>query len=233
MAESCATSGRTLAQILLNLEAVGKFDAITWWDVWYGLAASSSLLLGLVCLHKLPNADMSESRILLSQLAELAQRHKRNPHMPGTIEKFASILPELHSMSLIVDTSASPAIATGKPSAPSAPPENEVQIHHQRPPHQPPPEIQPFTTAHQPPTNNGAYMFADHIPTRFYPDQDYATHAFPNARFDRNTQMSFMDFTTVNNVHDWHWGDLGSLLGSEGVPNSHPPQPPPGSLPPS
>jgi hypothetical protein len=233
MAESCATSGRTLAQILLNLEAVGKFDAITWWDVWYGLAASSSLLLDLVCLNKMPNTNMSGSRMLLSQLAELAQRHKRNPHMPGTIEKFASILPELHSMSLTVNTQASLEETTSKPPAPSAPapPENRVQANHQRPPHQPPPEMPPFTTYHQSTTNSGAYMFADHLPARFYPDQEYTTHAFPNARFDRNTQMSFMDFT-VNNVHDWNWGDLGSLLGNDGVPHSHP-QPPMGSLPPS
>lgn len=32
MAETCVESGRELARILLKLDSVGKYDAITWWD---------------------------------------------------------------------------------------------------------------------------------------------------------------------------------------------------------
>ena len=73
-------------------------------------------------------------------------------------------------------------------------------------------------------TNSGAYMFADNMPGRFYPEPeagDNSAVGFGNRAFDRNAQMSFMDFT-INNIQDWNWGDLGSLLGNEGV------QPPPG-----
>lgn len=99
MADSCAHSGRALAQILLKLESLGKFDPIIWWDIWYALASGSILVLDLVCINRRNSNDsISESRILLSQLADLATRHQRNPHMPGTIKKFASLVPELHLM---------------------------------------------------------------------------------------------------------------------------------------
>lgn len=212
MAELCSDSGRALARILLKLEAIGRFDAITWWDIWYALASSSVLVLDLVCLNKITGTDMSASRILLSQLADLAQRHKRNPHMPGTIAKFASIVPELQSMVNAMNTSKSPASTTPKlegaretnfePSHPSTQQRQDVIAH-------------PF---HQSITNSGAYMFADNIPGRFYPEPQYAAGpAYSTARFDR----SFMDFT-INNIHDWNWGDLGSLLGNESLPNGHP-----------
>ncbi|KAH6612631.1 fungal-specific transcription factor domain-containing protein [Boeremia exigua] len=222
MAESCSDSGRALARVLLKLEAIGRFDAITWWDIWYALASSSALVLDLVCLNKITGTDMSASRILLSQLADLAQRHKRNPHMPGTIDKFASIVPELQSMVNAMNSPRSP-VATA--------PRAEIAQDSNRDASRPLPAAQesiayPF---HQPTINSGAYMFADHAPGRFYPEQQFQGPAYSTARFDRNTQMSFMDFT-INNIHDWNWGDLGSLLGSENVPNT---QPPTGSLPPS
>ena len=221
MANSCSDSGRSLARILLKLESIGRFDAITWWDIWYTLASSSALVLDLVCVDQMTGTDMSASRILLSQLADLAQRHKQNPHMPGTIEKFASIVPELQSMVNNMHISRSPA-----PTAPQTTISRNPSRETSRPPQLPSQEaaLYPF---HQTSTNNGAYMFADNIPGRFYPEPQYAGPAYSTARFDRNTQMSFMDFT-INNIHDWNWGDLGSLLGNEGAPNGHPP---PGPLP--
>ncbi|KAJ4983849.1 transcriptional regulatory protein [Stagonosporopsis vannaccii] len=222
MADSCSDSGRLLARILLKLEAIGRFDAITWWDIWYALASSSALVLDLVCLNKITGTDMSASRILLSQLADLAQRHKRNPHMPGTIDKFASIVPELQSMVNAMNTARSPIPAASRAEIPQS-----SGLNTSRPPPQPAQEPATYSF-HQPSTNSGAYMFADHPPGRFYPEQQYPAPAYSTARFDRNTQMSFMDFT-INNIHDWNWGDLGSLLGNENVP---PVQTAPGSLPP-
>lgn len=222
MADSCSDSGRSLARILLKLEAIGRFDAITWWDIWYALASSSALVLDLVCLNKITGTDMSASRILLSQLADLAQRHKRNPHMPGTIEKFASIVPELQSMVNAMNTTQSPISAASRTEA-----AQHSNLNTSRPPPHPAQEPVPYSFQ-QPSTNSGTYMFADPTPGRFYPEQQYPTPAYSTARFDRNTQMSFMDFT-INNIHDWNWGDLGGLLGNENVPNV---QPAPGSLPP-
>jgi hypothetical protein len=212
MADSCAESGRALARIMLRLESIGKFDAITWWDIWYTLAASSVLVLDLVCVNRMAGAHLSESKILLSQLADLAQRHKRNSYMPGTIAKFASIVPELHSMAESMSTSQSPVVerklenlntSEAGPSRPAS------QQQHQ--------ELVPFPY-HQSTTNSGAYMFADNVPGQFYPEPPHAHGAYSSARFDRN---NFMDFT-ISNINDWNWGDLGNLIGSEAVPNIHP-----------
>ena len=221
MAESCSVSGKELSSIMLKLDAIGKFDAVTWWDIWYTLASSSMLVLDLVCLSKTTGTDLSESRILLSQLADLAQRHRRNPYMPGTIAKFASIVPELHSLAETMNTSPSAANAsnTGRNDSPGP---------SYAPPPPPPQQEQPFQQHqdvlphpyHQSPTTSGAYMFADSVAGRFYPEQEYSGEGHLNARFDRNTQMQFMDFT-INNIHDWNWGDLGSLLGNESVQNLH------------
>ncbi|KAH8726261.1 fungal-specific transcription factor domain-containing protein [Phaeosphaeriaceae sp. PMI808] len=225
MADSCSESGRALGQIILQLDSIGKFDAITWWDVWYALAAGSVLVLDLVCLNKTVGTDVSDSRIILSQLADLALRHKQNPYMPGTIEKFASIIPDLHSMA--DSLSASKATVIERKPEENA---NGNPGHHCPPAHQQ--EIGPFPY-HQSSTNSGAYMFADNVPGHFYPEQNHPSEAYPNTRFDRNTQMNFMDFT-IHNINDWNWGDLGNLIGNEAVPNIHSHMhPPPGHPPPS
>ncbi|KAF2113099.1 fungal-specific transcription factor domain-containing protein [Lophiotrema nucula] len=211
MSESCAESGRVLARLLLKLEAINKFDAIFWWDIWYALASASILVLDLVCTNKQGREDMSESRILLSQLADLATKHMRNTHMPGTVGKWASIVPELHSMANSMNASssslASSQVAPTKPESSSS--------RHIEPSH---PDISTYPI--QSTTNSGAYMFADNVPGRLYPEAQYVGGGpVMNSRidrYDRNTQMSFMDFT-INNIQDWNWGDLRSLLSNEHV----------------
>ena len=231
MADSCTDSGRALARILLKLEALGKFDAITWWDVWYSLASGSVLVLDLVCQNKMGTVETCESRALLVQLAELSQKHLRNPCMPGTIAKFASLVPELHAMveSMMI-AQAAPRMAKSEPrSSVSEPVPVEQTLPSQ-------PHVAPFAYSH-PTTNSGAYIFADNMPGRYYTHADYSTGApYSNTRFDRSTQMQFMDFT-VNNIHDWNWGDMGNLLGPEGAHHGHHHVPtslpglPPGSAP--
>jgi hypothetical protein len=210
MAGACSESGRELAQVMLKIESLERFDAVMGCDVWYTLASSSVLVLDLVCLNKLGGTDMSESHILLSQLADLAQRHRRNPYMPGTIEKFASLVPELHSMA---DSLASP-VRFAEP---------KLETNDTGPQPSLPPQPSQLETAprlyHQSPPSTGAYMFADDVPGRIYSDQAYIGPTMhPQGRFDRTTQMQFMDFT-INNMHDWNWGDIGTLLGPDGVSN--------------
>jgi hypothetical protein len=228
MADSCAESGRELAEIVLKLDSFGKFDPITWWDIWYTLTAGSVLLLNLVCLSNVNGTGLSESRGLIAQLSDLAQRHKRNPHMPATIATFATRIPELQIMAQSMKTSPSPAVgrkvddATNIGPGPSRP--SAVQ----------PQEIVPYPY-HQSSTNGGAYMFADNVPNRYYHDTEFIGGPYQAPRLDRSTQMGFMDYT-LNNINDWNWGELGNLLGNETVPNLHqhvpvngiPGPPPPG-----
>jgi hypothetical protein len=204
MADSCSESGRDLGQILLRLESIGKFDAMVWWDTWYLLAASSVLVLDLVCLNKMEGADTAESQLLLSQLADLAQHHRRNPHMPGTLEKFASLIPELHSMAESINSRQVEDTTITDPGPVLPHPQDIMAYSH-------PQSI----------TNSGAYILADNPSPRFYPDPGYAAGPYPGARLDRNTQTNFMDFT-INNINEWNWGDLGCLLGTEAVPHVHP-----------
>jgi hypothetical protein len=213
MSDSCAESGRALARILLKLESIHKFDPITWWDIWYALASASVLVLDLVCSTKKNTDTVPESRILLSQLADLAARHRQNPHMPGTIEKWASLVPELHSMADSMNPSPK---SVAKMESRSGAEQATGPSRHLPPSHS---DTQSFPH-HQSSTNSGAYMFADNIPGRFFSENDYPG-PYPNggARFERREQMNFMDFT-INNIHDWNWGDLGSLLGNEGGGNT-------------
>ncbi|KAL5449114.1 hypothetical protein PMIN07_009186 [Paraphaeosphaeria minitans] len=215
MSTTCAESGRALAHIVLKLDAIGRFDAITWWDVWYSLAASSTLVLDLVCQSRTRALDASESRDLLPQLADLIRKHLQNTNVPGTIAKFGSLVPELHAMAeSMIAAQASPQMS--QPEVPSL--AEPVPASHPLPSQT---QVAPFAYSH-PNTSNGAYVFADTMPNRFYSHTDYAAGApYSNTRYDRSTQMRFMDFT-VNNIQDWHWGDMGNLLGPHG---SHPHQP--------
>ncbi|EOA80916.1 hypothetical protein ACJQWK_09972 [Exserohilum turcicum] len=224
MADACSESGRKSAQILLKIDGLGKFNATAGLDVWYMLASSSALVLDLVCLNKLEGTNMSESRILLSQLADLAQRQRRNPFMPGTYQKFASLVPELHSMA---DSLASPVrfaelkVETQEPGPQTTLPSQQLSQ----------PDAVPHMYHQSPAAATGSYMFADHLQGRIYPEQPFVTPAMhPNARFERTAQMHFMDFT-VNNMNDWSWNDMNGLLGTDsltamhGDPNVHGQQP--------
>lgn len=211
MSDACAESGRSLTSILLNLDTIGRFDAITWWDVWYSLTAGSMLVLDLVCHNKTGTADSSESRILLPRLAEVVRKHLKNTNVPGTIAKFGSLVPELQSMAesmIAAQASPHPSQPDVQTTVPKpAPVSQAVQSQ---------PQVTPFAYSHPNPSN-GAYVFADTLPDRYYSHADYAAGApYSNARYNRSTQMQFMDFT-VNNMHDWNWGDMGNLLGAEGT----------------
>ncbi|KAL1595947.1 hypothetical protein SLS60_009637 [Paraconiothyrium brasiliense] len=210
MSDACAESGRALANILLQLDAIGRFDAIIWWDVWYSLASSSVLVLDLVCQSKLGSLSSSKSRVLLPQLADLIRKHLRNTNVPGTIAKFGSLVPELHSMAeSMIAAPASP--QKPKPTVRSSVSE-PVPVTQTLPSQ---PQVPPFAYSH-PNTNNGAYVFADTMSGRYYSHADYSGAPYPNTKYDRSTQMQFMDFT-VNNIHDWNWGDMGNLLGTDGA----------------
>ncbi|KAF2174429.1 hypothetical protein K469DRAFT_710954 [Zopfia rhizophila CBS 207.26] len=208
MSDFCVESGRALARILIKLEDIGKFDAITWWDIWYSLASASILVLDLVCDGKKSGKGISESRILLSQLAALATKHRRNPHMPGTIEKWASITVELHSMADTSPQPQPPKVETTSPGPTPQPIQQELASYQ----------------FHQSRVNSGAYLFADNLNGSYFPAPDEGADAgfagqgmIGGGRFDRGAQMSFMDFT-INNIQDWDWGDLGSLLGNDAPP---------------
>jgi hypothetical protein len=208
MSDTCTESGRALAQVMRDLDAFGKYDAVVWFDIFLTLAAGSVLVLDIVCANKLGDSEISESRILLAQLADIATRHLRNPHMPGTMRKWASVLLETQNMVHTMSTVPAPKTEATEEARPA----------HLVPTLQP--ELSPYTF--QSTTNGGAYMFADGTPGSIYHMPDLApTGMMSNPQFDR-AGMGFMDYT-INNIAGWNWGDLGNLLGHEG-PSPPPPQ---------
>lgn len=191
MADACTESSRALAKILLKLDSIAKFDPITWWDIWYTLSSASNLVLDLVCMTKRESGTDTQSRVLLAQLAELAQKHRQNTHMPGTIEKWASIIPELHSMSDSMESEAPQAhltkVESDSPSLDTSPskagPHAHAHAHALPPPlsRNAPPAPHPSHPVFEPypyhqysapalsTTNSGAYMFSDNLPGRGFP----------------------------------------------------------------
>ncbi|KAF2280998.1 uncharacterized protein EI97DRAFT_447104 [Westerdykella ornata] len=197
MANSCADSGRALANILINLDAIGKFDPFTWWDVWYALASASVLLLDLVCTRKRTGEDVPQSRALLTRLANLTTEQRRNPHMPGTIDKWASLVPELLSMVECMDTALG-AQQEVAPSLTSVKTAQDAPLSHPVPFHSPPPAAQ-----------NGSSVFPELA----------GPAVLPRAPTDRGSQMNFVNFN-IHNISDWNWADIGNLLGGQALPQA-------------
>jgi hypothetical protein len=194
MADSCADSGRALAQILLKLDAIANFDPVNWWDIWYALTSASMLLIDLVSTRKRDGTDVPESRALLQQLSDLCSKHMPNPRMPGTIGKWASMVPELY---LMVESMGD----DGKVDSCTHPSSSRQM-------EQIPQDLSAFPF--QSTTNSGAYMFTHNMPGRLFPEPEFPPHAgpFPHTSHDRGTQMNFMDF---NSFAEWNFGDHGSL----------------------
>ncbi|KAF2494080.1 hypothetical protein BU16DRAFT_422600, partial [Lophium mytilinum] len=99
LSDTCIESGRTLAQLQKKLDALGKFNAVTWWDIYYNFSGALILVLDIICtVMQSGAAAASESRELLRQAADLALQHSQNPLMPGTIHKWATVVVEIGYM---------------------------------------------------------------------------------------------------------------------------------------
>lgn len=194
MADSCVDSGRALASILLKLDAIANFDPFNWWDIWYALICGSMLLIDIVSTRRRHGTDAAESCTLLLQLSNLCSKHMLNPRMPGTIRKWASMVPELYLMvdSLGTDGKLDCTHATSSQLMDPLPQELSTF---------------PFQST----TNSGAYMFTYGMPTgRMFPEPDFTHHAgpFPPTGYVCGTQLNFMDF---NSTAEWNFGDHTNL----------------------
>ncbi|KKZ64695.1 hypothetical protein EMCG_09405 [[Emmonsia] crescens] len=99
VSETCADSARALGGLLLKLEACNQFNALTWWDIFYTLISSMTLVLDILCRVKQHGSRASpDSQILLRELAGLMSRQLHNPRLPGTMRTWAVVVVELHSM---------------------------------------------------------------------------------------------------------------------------------------
>ncbi|RFU30440.1 hypothetical protein B7463_g5918, partial [Scytalidium lignicola] len=97
--EVCMDSGRLSCQLLLKLDAIGRFNATTWWDVYYMYSSTLILVLSIICdVTQKGHDSVTEPRWLLGQCANLMGKHSRNPKIPGSIYRWATVVGELNSM---------------------------------------------------------------------------------------------------------------------------------------
>ncbi|KAF2749969.1 hypothetical protein M011DRAFT_465618 [Sporormia fimetaria CBS 119925] len=229
MADTCVMSGRALAQILLRLDEMGKFDHITWWDIYYTLASASILLLDLICTRRRRGGidGAAQSLSLLSRLAELATKHRQDPHMPGTMEKWASLIPELLSMAESVEINAGQGEQHQHRSMELlGPPSTNVQggmgeganfLPHVHLPH--PLSSASGNTGYHLTDNDGRgkgrFTFGSNTVPPTASGPSYSNRAHDYARPNAGPQMNVMDFP-ISNISEWNWADFGGLAFSEG-----------------
>jgi hypothetical protein len=75
MSETCINAGQTLGHLLRNLDAVGKFNSTTWWDILFTTTSALVLVVDIIChVKKKDNDSVARSHNLLQKLSEIATR---------------------------------------------------------------------------------------------------------------------------------------------------------------
>ncbi|KAL1888076.1 hypothetical protein Sste5346_009813 [Sporothrix stenoceras] len=109
MADVCIQAGVLSCTLLLKLDAVGGFNALTWMDAYYLYSSVLIVVLAFVCeansqtqdtakeqAKELATAD--ELRQLLGRCKILAAKHLANPVVPGTMRRWLTVVGELDAM---------------------------------------------------------------------------------------------------------------------------------------
>ncbi|KAN0094091.1 Fungal specific transcription factor domain containing protein [Hyaloscypha variabilis] len=100
VSETCVDSGRSLGKLLRKLDSINKFNACTWFDIFYTVQAALVLVLDINCRVKQQRSESSTgSQTLLRDLASLIGRHLRDPRVPGSMQKWASVIIDVSSTS--------------------------------------------------------------------------------------------------------------------------------------
>lgn len=118
ISEICIDSGRSLACIMRKLDEINHFNAVTWWDIFYTVAASLVLVLDVICQVKSDKPQHpTDSLKLLRDLATLTARQLQNPRVPGSMRTWGLIIVEVSSMVEQFVTATLPRISTAERSA--------------------------------------------------------------------------------------------------------------------
>jgi hypothetical protein len=96
VSETCLESGRSLGRIMRKLESIDKFNSLTWWDMFY--TVTSALVLGLDIICRVKQTGSPSSSDSLRELAALAQRQRQNPRIPGSMDKWATVVIDVNSV---------------------------------------------------------------------------------------------------------------------------------------
>ena len=99
LSDICVNAGKSLGQLLRRLDTINKYNATTWWDVFYTVASALVLVLDIICCVKRQELELAvESQNILRDLASISARQLQNPRVPGSMHKMCSIIMEVSSM---------------------------------------------------------------------------------------------------------------------------------------
>lgn len=99
MSDMCVESGRSACCLLLKLDSIAKFNAVTWWDVYYLYSSALVLILSLICdARESKTTHAVETRLLLRQCTNLSRRYLATGCLPGTMYRWLNLVIELDSL---------------------------------------------------------------------------------------------------------------------------------------
>lgn len=99
MSEQCVESGRAACRLLLRLDAIAKFNTMTWWDVYYLYSSALVMVLSLICdVRESKTTPATETRLLLRQCTNLSRKYLATRCLPGTMHRWLNIVVELDSL---------------------------------------------------------------------------------------------------------------------------------------
>ncbi|KIW00221.1 uncharacterized protein PV09_08261 [Verruconis gallopava] len=201
VSETCIDAGKSLGQLLRKMDNIQKFNATTWFDIFFTVASALVLVLD-IRVNQDRHGPNSESRTVLRDLAAIVTRHLGNPRVPGSMQALGKIVVEVNATAeqsgrTQLDTPTS-AEAQMPPSSPAAMPTT------------PAPSVQysPRTQIGTPSSIHN--LLAYPVDPNMQPD--------PNAQYRGQlydpqtwTQLSFMDDPTQN-WQDWTWDDIETIV---------------------
>lgn len=102
VSDSCIESGRLSCRLLLKLDSVKGFNAVTWLDVYYLYSSCLVLALSILCDSHAKTEDQGDlapnDRMLLNECMGLATKQSKNPMIPGTMRRWLSVVGELETL---------------------------------------------------------------------------------------------------------------------------------------
>jgi hypothetical protein len=196
ISDTSIEAGMYLGKLLGKLDSINSFNAVTWFDIFYLVAAALVLVLDLRVNNQNGSTSNSESRALLRDLASLASRHMQNPRMPGSMRALAQIVVDVDATATQFTagskrgreaepraSQSGPALGRDDAASPLATVERSPQNPHSSPTNLATPSV----------TQEPSSVQAHKHDTHFW------------------GQLSFMD--EPNSVgQDWSWDDIGAIV---------------------
>jgi hypothetical protein len=182
VSETCIDSGRSLACIMRKLGAINKFNACTWWDIFYTVASSLILVLDIICHVKQGKYEtLADSQKLLHDLATLISSQLQNPKVPGSMRTWGAIIIEVSAMA---DQYVLTFRGFAKDEQQDFSPDRSSSLK------------SPKAICGESPDYSLSATHSHHA-------RESRNHFWP--------QLSYMDDTN-DNLQDWSWDDIGEIL---------------------